>query len=410
MPRRESEHKWEKPDGLGESFSDDPFWTKIWKWVLFGPLILLNWLADWALYAFDRIALVRGVVSGVLAISVVAGVWGFLLEYEDRKEDRRDRREERADRSAARITQAWRVIIDGWQVKGNVGQRQALAFLIEKKQPLRGIKLDGAQLAGFDFSRAKDRDLSEASFNGATLEEALFGGVDLVRANFGCLIERRTETPSEANAESPPNTEDSRRCANLKAADLKGANLRLAKLEGAHLWLAKLIGADLQRANFEGAELYQADLDGAILFLANLKKAYLVRAILKGANLKLAKLEDAKLRSAKLQGAHLDGANLFRAKLEDANLEGTVLRLARLERALLSSAKLGGSNLREANFEGAILEGADLHEANLEGAKHLTHQQLDAACTSDQQPSGVPDGFPRYYKFSLKPCLRTEED
>jgi uncharacterized protein YjbI with pentapeptide repeats len=123
---------------------------------------------------------------------------------------------------------------------------------------------------------------------------------------------------------------------------------------GAYLRGLALPGADLEHADFSGANLIEAHLEGTRLLGAHLQGALLIEAHLEG---------------ALLMHAHLEGADLTRAYLDGAQLAG-----AHLERAILSDARLDGAILAE-----ALLDQADLMNANLEGAKHLTREQVLAA-------------------------------
>jgi uncharacterized protein YjbI with pentapeptide repeats len=110
-------------------------------------------------------------------------------------------------------------------------------------------------------------------------------------------------------------------------------------------------------------------LDNAYLREADLKQVWMPQASLRKADLKGATLSGANLFKTQLCEASLTGANLSEATLSGANLFKTWFRLANLTRANLSEA-----NLSEANLEEAL----SLKDTNLQGAKGLTKEQLEA--------------------------------
>ncbi len=142
MPRKETEFKWERPKTLVVTARRLP---KRLRWAL-GPF---EWLADWTLYGFDRVALIRFTVQSVLAVSIVGGVIALGVDLLDRPEER--------------LLRAWKVLSDA-KAGGNFGQKNAVQFLHNKGQSLQKSVLKDAPLAGIDLHQA---DLRGANVTGA---------------------------------------------------------------------------------------------------------------------------------------------------------------------------------------------------------------------------------------------------
>jgi uncharacterized protein YjbI with pentapeptide repeats len=158
--------------------------------------------------------------------------------------------------------------------------------------------------------------------------------------------------------------------------DPEGKYLDLSK---AYLVQAVLIGADLTKADLSHANLIKANLTQAILPQAVLIGADLTAACLAGADLCEARLVQADLSHANLRKATLRQANLTRAILTEADLTAADLSGADLTAADLSEADLSEADLSEVQFGRAKLNETILDETKLEGAKHLTPQQIKTA-------------------------------
>lgn len=206
MPRKATELKWEHPKTLVETAKRLP---KRLRWAL-APF---EWLADWTLYGFDRVALIRLTVQSVLAVSIVGGVIALALDLSDRDDER--------------LLRAWKVLSDA-KAGGNFGQKNAIQFLHNKGQSLQKIILRDAALTGIDRRGA---DLWKADLSGAHLGEGDLTGAGLTRAI-------------------------------LRAAILGEADLGKADLRGANLGKANLRGPNLTRANLKEANLSEATLAG----------------------------------------------------------------------------------------------------------------------------------------------------
>src|SRR6202789_1008500 len=111
---------------------------------------------------------------------------------------------------------------------------------------------------------------------------------------------------------------------NLADADFTGAALEETNLAGARLDSASFFGADLRRANLTGASMRRADMRGASLRGANLIGADLYEADLREGAI-AAKERSGNLRlmqhdigASELPAAMLNSANLERAKMTGA--------------------------------------------------------------------------------------------
>ena len=245
MPKPHAERKWEPPETLQSQLSRIPEHALIVRPALL-LFILIEWAADRAYLAFDRIALVRLAVQAGVGLSVIAGLAAFALDLQDREQDR--------------VLRAWKVMIDTRE-GGNFGQKDAVEFL-----------------------HSKGRSLTNTNLQDTYLVRANLSGANLVGANLSG--------------------------ANLSGANLNRAFLLFANLNSADLSRAKLNGADLSRAELNRANLFEANLSEAILSEADLRGAILNGADLSGADLSKADLSGAILSGANLRMAILSGAEL----------------------------------------------------------------------------------------------------
>lgn len=111
---------------------------------------------------------------------------------------------------------------------------------------LTGLNLEGAPLAGLDFSGIELRDIQ---LEGAQLQGVKFFGARLENLN---LTQTRLEQVDLTGAI-------------LRHSDLRGANLRQAKLISAEVEACDLRQADLRGASLRGLRLVGCDLRGADL-------------------------------------------------------------------------------------------------------------------------------------------------
>ncbi len=151
-------------------------------------------------------------------------------------------------REQARVLGAWNIIAISPQARGNIGQKQALEFLLERGENLRSINLRQAYLEEVELPGA---NLWNARLEGAILERAKLMGATLKIARL--------------------------RAADMRGADLSGASLQCAQLspgpaedgsglffkKGADLKGATLVGATFDGADLRGVDLADADISGA---------------------------------------------------------------------------------------------------------------------------------------------------
>jgi len=102
------------------------------------------------------------------------------------------------------------------------------------------------------------------------------------------------------------------------------------------------------------------------------------------------------LTGADLSNQCLQGANFSGADLDHARLVLTCLSGANLKGATLRHADLSGANFLDADFDGADLTGAVLTVTSIKGAqldraRGLTQDQLNAACGDAQ--TRLPPGL-----------------
>ena len=206
-----------------------PSWAKFCGGKWYRWFVFYEWGAEWILYAFNRIALIKLLVNGVVATSIVAGVAMFYFDYGDRK----------TDRAVRRATMLATMVQVAAATKDEEIQNSVVPIL--EIMVRDGMDLSGLPLPGVNLSRAI---LSDANLNEANLAGAYLIGADLNNAY-------------------------------LIGADLIGANLSWADLNNAYLFGANLSGADLSwadigkttitRSNINETSLTQGHLDSACI-------------------------------------------------------------------------------------------------------------------------------------------------
>ncbi len=188
---------------------------------------------------------------------------------------------------------------------------------------------------------------------------------------------------------------------NLSDADFTGAILNEANLVGTKLDNASFFGADMQGANLSDASMRRADLRGSCLRGANLTGADLFEADLREGTIaspdrdKGLRFHEHTARSGDACGAILAGANLERSRLSGvmatkADFSDAIMKDCKLVRANLKQANLSGANLAGADLSGADISGADMRDAVLIGAKTHGWTKGDADMTGalTDAPSG----------------------
>jgi len=178
-----------------------------------------------------------------------------------------------------------------------------------------GADLDGANLAGFDFS---NRYLAGIRLESADLEGADFASTDLNNATLWGASAKGVRSGGVTGWPNRFPTSDwtlSNGYLVGPEADVRGADLR-----GASFFAARFPGAD-----FSGADLTDADLFAA------------------------------KLMGADFTGALLDGINLGGADLTDTTFDGASLQAADLAATILFGASLANTDLTDASLMSAVL-------------------------------------------------------
>ena len=149
-----------------------PSWAKFCGGKWYRWFVFYEWGAEWILYAFNRIALIKLLVNGVVATSIVAGVAMFYFDYGDRKTDRAVRRAT----MLATMVQVAAAAKDDKSINPVV---PILEIMVRD-----GMDLSGLPLPGVNLSRAilSDANLNEANLAGANLSRANLSGANLYRA------------------------------------------------------------------------------------------------------------------------------------------------------------------------------------------------------------------------------------
>ena len=171
--------------------------------------------------------------------------------------------EAQKERKAEALARSWQILTT--PAPGNSGKVEALEYLANQRQSLRGIDISCETMGGIKINK---KGGSRHCKSRPYLQH-----LNLSEEKLGFKVE-------------------------LVDADLNGANLMEADLSG----------ANIKGADFSRAELMETDLTGANLW---------------GVDLSRAKLEDAKLIEAILWDADLRGARLGRANFREASLNGT---------------------------------------------------------------------------------------
>lgn len=154
----------------------------------------------------------------------------------------------------------------------DLGQGEALRFLIGQGRSIAGLTLDGLTFKGLNLRGLRAR---EANFRLSDLS-----GTDLRGSDFSQAV--------------------------LIASNLEGTNLSDARLAGANLKIAQARAINLSGADLSGTQLTGADLRGANLRGANLSGAVAVLADLRDADFTDANVQGLVLLASDLRGANFD--------------------------------------------------------------------------------------------------------
>src|ERR1700710_2679593 len=181
---------------------------------------------------------------------------------------------------------------------------------------------------------------------------------------------------------------------NLADADFTGAIMEEVNLEGAKLDSASFFGADLRRGNLAGASMRRADMRGASMRGANLIGADLYEADLReGTIAEKDKYGNLRVLQHAIGAPEMPAAMMNSANLERAKMTGAIAIQADFTDAIMKGCKLTRANLRQARLTGANLENADLSGCNLTGADMagciLIGAKLDFATTHGADMTGT---------------------
>jgi uncharacterized protein YjbI with pentapeptide repeats len=263
---------------------------------------------------------------------------------------------------------------------------------------LRGARLCGADLRGFELSGAMQRiDLGDADLRGAllrhcpldfaVLEGALLAGATLLGINAHRLAVSRLQAEGII-AEHGEFWSSDFTAANLDRARLRGVRLRNCNLQGARLRGADLFGAQCRGTDFAEADLRDADLS---------------EASLEGLDLRRTLLQGAVLSRADLTGAHLEGLELAAPVAEGARFDKADLTATRWR-----GARLRGASLRAAGLAEIDWEDADLRDVDFAGATFHMGSSRSGLVDSEIASEGTRTGF--YTDESLEQTFKSPEE
>jgi uncharacterized protein YjbI with pentapeptide repeats len=264
------------------------------------------------------------------------------------------------------------------------GILRQLSKLKAKIPPVRGLRLQGADLQNLKLNRAQ--------FYGADLTGANLSNTEMNHASFIPVneSERHSHDGDSASRKTIPKTRlkgalliKTELCDSLlNRIDFSDLNMERIKLSRSHMR-----DTIFNRAFLHFADFCDGDLRGAMFTEADLYRARFKRADLRGVIFSRGKNESwengycARCTHTHFEKARLHNAFLANVDLSYANLSNTVIVKARMNHANLSGANLNNAiladtDLHSADFFMATLNKADLSRANLKGAKHLTIEQL----------------------------------
>ena len=207
------------------------------------------------------------------------------------------------------VSQAWSVITNAKDQKGNGGRIEALELINASPSNSGSWRFPWLSWQfPWVVSKWPKESLAALEAPGAYL-----GGIQLPNAN---LVQ-----------------------ANLQSAKLPLANLQEARLDVSHLQGALLIGTDLRGASLVRANLSQAILTNAYLSCSFDRKERQCTSLL-----------GAQLQGAELSGANLQGAEIFAAQFQRAFLIGTDFRGTIIDNSVLSSVNFEGARYTDDKF------------------------------------------------------------
>jgi uncharacterized protein YjbI with pentapeptide repeats len=232
-----------------------------------------------------------------------------------------------------------------------------------QRHDLTGIRLEGLDLTGWDFSSQNLRDVDLLYAN---LTDVILKGAKINRTQFvvstGLTSSQIYSTASYRNRDLSGVT--------LYTLDLTGWNFDHQNLSHAYLRLDSLSQTSFRGANLTGADFYSSDFSGPApvdLTGASITDAFFGYST----GLTAAQLESTRsFRKHNLSGIGFDGLDLSGWNLSGQNL---------------SQARFCSANLSGTDFNGAVIKGADLSYTD-----GFTYQQLcSTASYAKRNLSGV---------------------
>jgi len=254
---------------------------------------------------------------------------------------------ERTSRKRAVLFSAWSIVAATEEKRVDAGRSDALRQLMENRQSLAGIVLNGGIFRNVDLS---NNDLSLASLKNVEFMHCRLKNV------------------------------------NLSGASLDGGHFREncdfrdAKFERTRLHNTILADSSLERAQFLGAEgnaltsFNGAVMRGGVISNAEFGNVMFDNADLTGLTMVMSRIEKATFLRATLTGSRFSGVKAAGAQFQRATGErclfgwGSILDGAAFDRVAFYLTTFEDSSLRGAHFFGATLNGGRFVSCDLTGA------------------------------------------
>lgn len=246
-------------------------------------------------------------LNSLQGLAIIIAVVVFVIDLENRQEERDARREERDARQEEHVARKLTAVSNAYLILQEMVDKMSLGKSAPHRTRLQMVAIEElhkyAQLDGGQY------------LAGLVVPEIPFS---LPRPHFDSGCHSKTDPKRVVLKE-----------AYLVGAILDNARFEMADFERAHLDLASLNAIRLDYACLREAGLQSARLRGASLINANLA----------GANLSYSSLEGADLRWANLQYAKFEDTNMSNADLSNANISGaSFLRAEGLTAAQIARA------------------------------------------------------------------------
>src|SRR5262249_9970367 len=242
---------------------------------------------------------------------------------------------------------------------------------------MRGFNLFGAKLKGTTLDNADLRGASGHYADFPPLRGVKLDGADMSHAHFDAVISCAFRDADLTKTWFAVGTYHRNPAVKYERCDFRAA--KMPELRGDN--------CDFIDCDFSGADLSDAELQGVDFAGSKLAKANLTRA--HGAGCKLSEVD-------------LAGAVLHRADLRNASLKNADLRNADLREAVLSGADLSGANVKGADFTGAVLTGAKLDGVDAGSAKGLQATKPRAAGPKAKELARIAAGATKEFATSVE--------